>query len=166
MTLAAFDTHYLEDGRASAAAVVFKAWGDGRPSAEYHCMLAGSAAYVPGAFYRRELPGILALVDRIASPLATLVVDGYVTLGTRPGLGRHLFEALGGRIAVIGVAKSEFTGSTAALVLRGLSRRPLYVTAAGLTADTAAARIRAMHGSHRIPTLLRRVDRLARETAG
>lgn len=166
MTLAAFDVHYLNDGRASAAAVVFDAWGDERASAVYHRMRAGAAAYIPGAFFRREMPGILALMDMIAAPPRTLIVDGYVVLSTRPGLGSHLFEALDGRIPVIGVAKSEFAGSDAARVSRGRSGRPLFITAVGMSVETAAACIQAMHGPYRIPTLLRHVDRLAREKAG
>jgi deoxyribonuclease V len=165
MTIAAFDVHYREDGLASAAAVVFAAYGDDFPGAEYHRMLATPAAYVPGAFYRRELPGILALMERIDRPLATLIVDGYVSMGPRPGLGQHLFEALEARIPVIGVAKSRFAGVPAHEVYRGASRRPLYVTAVGMTVAAAAANIQAMHGAHRVPTLLQRVDRLARDMA-
>ncbi len=163
MRIAAFDVHYLEDGRASAAAVVFAAYGDDTAIAAYHRMLARPAAYVPGAFYRRELPGILALMDLIHRPLATLIVDGYVSLGPRPGLGRYLFEALDTQVPVIGVAKSRFQAVPAHEVYRGTSRRPLYVTAAGMAVEEAAAKIQAMHGTHRIPTLLQRVDRLARE---
>lgn len=44
----------------------------------------------------------------------------------------------------------------------GLSQKPLYVTAAGMTATEIAVNIRRMHGSHRIPTLLRMADRLCR----
>ena len=56
MSIAAFDVHYLQDGRASAAAVVFADFGDRVPAAEYHRVMARSAPYVPGAFYKRELP--------------------------------------------------------------------------------------------------------------
>jgi deoxyribonuclease V len=81
-------------------------------------------------------------------------------------LGWHLFDALESKIPVIGVAKSRFEGAPAHEVYRGASRRPLYVTAAGMTLAKAAANIQAMHGAHRIPTLLQRVDRLAREKVG
>jgi deoxyribonuclease V len=50
-------------------------------------------------------------------------------------------------------------------VERGGSAKPLYVTAAGIAAETAAAHVAAMHGAHRIPTLLKLVDRLVREAA-
>jgi len=42
----------------------------------------------------------------------------------------------------------------------------LYVTAAGMRLQEAADRIQRMHGPHRIPTLLKRVDTLARGSAG
>jgi deoxyribonuclease V len=98
------------------------------------------------------------------------VIDGYVWLdgAGRAGLGAYLFEAMHGRAAVVGVAKNTFRRSThAAAVVRSGSRRPLYVTARGLPLEEAAAAVRSMHGAHRIPTLLKLVDRLSRErTAG
>ncbi len=163
MTIAAFDVHYGEGGQASAAAIVFDDFGDSAPAAEYHRLMTRSSPYVPGAFYRRELPALLALLEQIAIPLDTLIVDGYVTLGRHPGLGQHLFEALECAVPVIGVAKSRFKRVPAQALFRGASRRPLYVTAAGSDVIEAAANIKRMHGPHRIPTLLQRVDRLARE---
>lgn len=64
---------------------------------------------------------------------------------------------------VVGVAKTAFKGSSFAVpVLRGSATRPLYVTAAGMDPEMAAGRVRAMHGPHRVPTLLKEVDRLSR----
>ncbi len=166
MSIAAFDVHYLEDGRASAAAVAFADFGDSVPAGEFHRVIARSSPYVPGAFFKRELPAILELLEQITIPLDTLMVDSYVMLGSRPGLGQHLFETLDASIPVIGVAKSRFEGVPAHAIIRGASRRPLFVTAAGIDAAKAAANIRRMHGPHRIPTLLQRVDRLARERTG
>jgi len=70
--------------------------------------------------------------------------------------------ALARNIEVVGVAKSAFAGAAAAEVLRGTSARPLYVTAVGTERAAAAAGVQSMHGDHRIPTLLGRVDALAR----
>lgn len=123
------------------------------------------APYVLGSFYRRELPCLLAVLGKVRGQFHTVVVDGHVWLGpgdTRPGLGAHLHRALGARYPVIGVAKNHFAGNGAIEVLRGHSKRPLYVTAVDHEPAQAAAAIRAMHGDHRVPTLLRRVDRLAR----
>ena len=93
-----------------------------------------------------------------------MIIDGYVWLGgQRPGLGGHLHEVLGQQVAIIGVAKTQFAGAEPVeLVLRGQSRTPLYVSAVGMDLATAASHIRAMHGPHRIPTLLKRVDQLSR----
>jgi deoxyribonuclease V len=74
-----------------------------------------------------------------------------------------LFEAIGDTAAIIGVAKTRFATATSAVeVLRGLSNRPLFVSAVGLSENAAADCIRRMHGENRIPTLLKRVDTLSR----
>ena len=67
--------------------------------------------------------------------------------------------------AVIGVAKAAFERGNAMPVLRGDSGRPLFVTAAGMNGHEAAELIRGMHGPHRVPTLLKRADQLARRRA-
>lgn len=154
--------HGLE---ANAAAVLFHSWGDSVGRREIVARVAPVAEYRPGQFYRRELPCLLALLELVKEPVELLIVDGYVWLGkeSRPGLGAHLYEAQGSTTAVIGVAKSGFAGATGAIpVLRGRSRRPLQVTAAGLDARVAANYIETMHGEHRIPTLLKRADQLSR----
>jgi deoxyribonuclease V len=163
--IAAFDVHYLEDGRVSAAAVILSAYGDAEPIREFTALLPEAAGYIPGEFFRRELPAILALLQKFDRLPDEVLVDGYVTLGDRPGLGDHLFRTLGGRIPVIGVAKSRYRGASGIEVFRGRSARPLYITTAGIDSAAAAERIRRMHGANRIPTLLKRVDRLAREAA-
>jgi deoxyribonuclease V len=165
MIIAAFDVHYLEDGRASGATVLFSGYGDEEPSAVFTRFLPGAADYLPGEFYRRELPSILSLLAQIPRAPAEMIIDGYVMLGERPGLGRHLFDLFGGRIPVIGVAKSKFPGSWGAEVLRGRSIRPLYVTSAGMNRKEASEKIRMMHGPYRIPTLLKRADFAARENS-
>lgn len=164
--IAAFDVNYLPDGRATVAAVLFEDYRDGTPALQYTRSIPETAGYIPGSFYLRELPCILDLAGQINEPLDEMVVDGYVRLGAEPGLGQHLFEIFGAAIPVIGVAKSRFDRSSGQPVFRGASRRPLFVTCAGLDLETASERIRTMHGDHRIPTLLRRVDRLARGLLG
>jgi deoxyribonuclease V len=96
-----------------------------------------------------------------------VVVDAYVWLADdAPGLGARLHEALGEAVPVVGVAKTSFRGATRAVqLLRGTSTQPLYVTAAEMSAETAATHVASMHGAHRIPALLRRVDQLARGLA-
>ncbi len=163
--IAAFDVHYFPDGKASAAAVLFRHYSDATACLTYTVPVDAVFRYVPGQFYRRELPCILRLLHEFQEVPAEMIVDGYLMLAGRPGLGRHLFESLGGKVPVIGVAKSEYRGSTRVEVLRGRSKRPLYVTSAGMDPVDAAERIRSMHGTARIPTLLKYVDRLARGAA-
>jgi deoxyribonuclease V len=150
-----------------AAAVGFAAWSADHASAEVVVTSdAPPAAYVPGAFYQRELPHLLGVLALVPPPIDAVIVDGYVWLEPgKPGLGARLYEALGGATPVIGVAKTRYASATAVEVLRGDSARPLYVTAAGIDATDAAAHLASMAGSHRIPTLLKRVDQLCRGIA-
>jgi deoxyribonuclease V len=149
-----------------AACVLFREWADGAEAS--HVVVRGPPAepYEPGQFYRRELPHLLKVLAEVREPLETVVIDGYVWLGEeKPGLGAHLYEALGRSIPVIGVAKTAFQASPFAVpVLRGQSQRPLFVTAVGVDASAAAECVRGMHGPSRIPTLLNRVDRLCRDS--
>lgn len=159
----AVDVHYRAD-RATAAGVAFDGWKDAVPHHSYRVLIDRVRPYVPGRFYERELPCILALLDQTPRP-EVIVIDGYVTLGPdqRDGLGAHLFRALDEQVAVIGVAKTAFRETPPETELfRGNSARPIYVTAMGIAAQTARDHILGMHGSHRIPTLLRNADQLCR----
>jgi deoxyribonuclease V len=84
--MAAVDVDYREKG-AVAACVGFHAWGDAAPALEVTESIAEVAEYEPGAFYKRELPCVLAVLGRLPSPPTLVVVDGYVWLGgeERPG---------------------------------------------------------------------------------
>jgi deoxyribonuclease V len=161
--LACVDVDYRPCG-AVAACVLFRAWSDSISVEERVQAIAQVEPYQTGQFYRRELPCLLSVLSTVSEPLETIVVDGYVWLGEeQAGLGAHLYEALGRRVPNIGVAKTRFVGAAAETVQRGGSRRPLYVTAAGIDLLTAARHIQSMHGAYRIPTLLRRVDQLCRQ---
>ncbi|MGE5193547.1 MAG: endonuclease V [Deltaproteobacteria bacterium] len=161
--IAALDVHYDDSrSRATGAAVLFENWDAAVPTAEYTGDVENVQPYVPGEFFRRELPCLLALIARIQEPVDLLIIDGYVQLGDRPGLGHVLWERLSKTKPVIGVAKSRFEGAAAVEVIRGDSKTPLFVTAIGIDPAEAASDIRRMHGPYRIPTLLKRVDRLAR----
>jgi deoxyribonuclease V len=165
MMLACVDVDY-RGGGALAAALVFEAWTDERATAELTAHVAEAASYEPGAFFVRELPCLLAVLALITAPLDAIIVDGYVWLAEgRAGLGAKLHEALGATTAIVGVAKTAFHGNTVARsVVRGSSARPLYVTSIGMDPDVAAAHVRSMHGTARIPTLLKSVDRASRVT--
>ena len=157
------DVHYRDSG-AIAAGLWFQSWTDSTSSAQVVLKIERVEPYQSGQFYRRELPCLLAVLEK--GPTAEVVViDGYVWLeGRRPGLGAHLHRGLGEKAAVIGVAKTRYPGAALARELqRGTSRSPLYVTAAGMDVGEAAQHIAEMHGPYRIPTLLKRVDQLCRK---
>lgn len=163
--IAALDAAYRGE-TGLAAAILFETWADSEP-ARIVTAEAQAGAYEPGAFYKRELPVLLAATAAIGAPPSALVIDGYVWLADgAPGLGGHLFAALGETVPVIGAAKTRFRGDDwSAPVTRGRSMRPLYVTAAGMEMGQAAALIAGMHGGARIPTLIARADREARALA-
>lgn len=164
----AIDVDYRADGCAVAAGILFPDWASATIAETVIRTVPAVAPYTPGRFFERELPCLLAVIAALPAPPATVVIDGHAVLDAagRPGLGAHLFAALGGTIPVIGVAKTRFRDTPAeAAVLRGGSSKPLYVTAVGLDAALARARIRDMHGAHRIPTILAAADRACR-TAG
>jgi len=159
------DVQY-EDVAANTACVGLLTWSDANSTLEIvERSESVPAPYEPGQFYKRELPHLLRVIEAVrrSMDVEIVIVDGHVWLHeNRPGLGAHLHHALGARIAVIGVAKSEFRGGVAIPVLRGQSRQPLFVTAAGVDTARAAELVHSMHGPHRIPTLLKRADQLAR----
>lgn len=166
MNILATDVHYDEaSGTARAAGVLFHAWGDAAPSATFTSDIAAVRGYVSGLFFQRELPCLQRLIDEHQLAPDVIVIDGYVHLNaqSRAGLGVHLYEALGRMCPVVGVAKTSFNGVDASWGLkRGGSARPLYVTAIGMSVAQAQAHVAAMHGQHRIPTLLTAVDHACR----
>lgn len=162
----ALDVFYYAD-HAVAAGVLFRNWEDATESASYVEKVTGisMADYIPGEFYKRELPCLFRVIDKLDGLPSVIVIDGYVTLDAtgRPGLGMHLWESLNKKVPVIGIAKSRFVGTSAeSEIYRGQSQRPLFVTAVGIPLEKAKAYTGCMHGKYRIPTLLKRVDQLSR----
>jgi deoxyribonuclease V len=156
--LAIVDVHY-EGERARAACVTAARWEDAVPLKQHTVELEAVAAYAPGEFYKRELPCLLKVLEGVDAEV--IVIDGYVFLDEagRKGLGAHLHDAIGK--PVVGVAKTAFNGSPMAQkVLRGTSKRPLYVTQLGV--PDAPERVQSMHGASRIPTLIALADALSR----
>lgn len=146
------------------AGVLFPRWGSLMPSREYLIEVNNVAPYKSGEFYKRELPSILALLDVVSEPVELIIVDGYVDLEPgHAGIGRHLYEHLGQKVPIIGIAKSRFRSAQAAEVRRH-GTRPLFVTSAGIPQDEAAKHVLSMVGPNRIPDLLKRVDTLTRQS--
>lgn len=160
----AFTDVQYRDTDATAACIVADGWSAEAASAEWTTLISPIAPYEPGAFYKRELPCLLEVLRR-APPLTHVVIDGYVWLDTQrgPGLGARLYDALGGRTPVIGLAKTAYKGSEMAVpVLRPGSAKPLFLTCIGVEEAQALQLVSQLHGAHRLPTLVKRVDSLAR----
>lgn len=157
---------YYYDNHAVAAGILFTNWTDSIPTAQYSAVIPEKEPYIPGQFYRRELPCILKVLERVSESVEVILIDGYVWLDNfkSPGLGWYLYDRLNRKIPVIGIAKSRYKRSNVANeVIRGNSRKPLYVTAVGIDQRLAAANIAQMHGKFRIPTLLKKVDQASKD---
>jgi deoxyribonuclease V len=160
---AALDVHYHRD-LATAACVTFESWSDGEALQTFRVSVPGVRPYRPGRFFERELPPLLAVLERSGKRFSHIIIDGYVHLKDNTmGLGAHLHKALPYPAVVIGVAKNPLAvAERTVAVSRGRSTKPLFISAIGWKLEDAAAAISDMHGPYRIPTLLRLADRIAR----
>lgn len=162
-TTACFDVYYY-NGHARACSIVFKSVPHEKVLASYCEIISPVHRYIPGQFYKRELPCILKVYEKINENFDLIIIDGFVTLGNRKkGLGAYLYESLGRKKPIIGVAKTFYYGCDDYISLyRGKSRRPLYITSIGVGLDSAAEFVKNLSGMGRIPDILKRVDRLSR----
>lgn len=165
--IACLDAYYPLDaqGRGVVACVTANSWSDQDPLLCFTASFSGAHSYQPGQLFRRELPGLILALQRLPKLPEVVVVDAFVWLGNfdRPGLGGRLYEALGRRCTVIGVAKTwHREAAPCKAITRGDSCKPLFISAAGVELDEAAENVRSMHGNFRIPTLLKMADRLSR----
>jgi deoxyribonuclease V len=161
--ISAFDVHYIND-TATTACVCFDSWTDSTSRQDFIEITRNAAPYEPGNFYKRELPCIVSLLEKHNLRPVSIVIDGYVWLDEKQiGLGGHLFNKLGGKTQIVGVAKTKFkTHPKVKEIFRGKSQTSLYITAIGIDLDQAAQNIENMDGQFRLPTLLKRADQLCR----
>lgn len=153
------------NSEAYIAGVVFENWSDIEESAIYKSKINDIEEYEPGKFYRRELPCILKLIQEHNLKPDTIVIDGFVWLDGefKPGLGAYLYYALDCKVPIIGVAKKSFADiSSKFKLLRGKSKKPLFITCSGIEIEEAIANIKIMYGENRIPILLKKADQLCR----
>jgi deoxyribonuclease V len=165
--IVAIDVHYKEN-TAKAVGALIQNWGDAAAVQHVISYIGSVEEYEPGAFYKRELPCIMDVLNQIdLSAVTYIVVDGFVVLDDmgKPGLGAYVYESLNHKVPVIGVAKSNFHQNLKNVipVLRGESNNPLYVTAVGIDLQQAAGFIKSMHGEFRLPAVLKEMDRITKE---
>ncbi|SHL30560.1 endonuclease V [Flavobacterium chilense] len=163
----AFDTYYF-DGKAKTVCLEFLNWNESENYKVHTEIIENVEDYVPGEFYRRELPCILSLLNQIdLKTVQVIIIDGFVYLDDdkKYGLGGHLYEKLNREIPIIGVAKTNFASieKDKKALVRGDSKKPLYVTAIGIDLEDAFEKVESMAGEFRIPTLLKEMDRLTKE---
>lgn len=164
----ALDVAY-HDRHAVVGVVRFREWDSAEPSSWSTIICPAADAYIPGEFYRRELPCLVRGLESVTPDYTHVLIDGYVHLHKilGKGLGQHVHDYLAGRGVVIGVAKSPLAMARNFVpVLRGRSRRPLFVSAVGTDRSAAAGIIARMHGRYRLPTMIRYADRLAGRSTG
>lgn len=164
-----FDSYYTK-GFVTTACIGITEWRSEDVEFEKINHSEITSEYVSGQFYRRELPRILELLKGVKLKNNDFVViDGYVYLDDleTKGLGGYLFEKLGNSIPVIGVAKNRYKsiGENCIELLRGKSRKPLYITSAGIKVVEASEKILSMRGEFRIPKMLKAVDTMSRKEA-
>ena len=156
----AFDTFYFEN---KAKTVCLKFDYTEKNLTTYSEIIENCNEYIPGEFYRRELPCIISLLKQInTKDVNLIIVDGFVYLDDnfKMGLGAHLFKSLQNKIPIIGVAKTNFATieELKISVFRGKSKKPLYVSSIGIGLKEAAKMIEDMDGEYRIPNLLKTLD--------
>lgn len=163
----AFDTYYF-DGKAKTVCLEFTEWNQSENFKIHTEIIENFEEYIPGEFYRRELPCIMSLLKQFdLKDIKYIVVDGFVYLDDEKkyGLGGYLYEKLNKEIPIIGVAKTNFASieKHKRTLLRGNSKKPLFVTAIGIELDDAFRKVESMAGEFRMPTLLKEMDRLTKE---
>lgn len=181
-TVAGLDVAYAENGDHLAAAVtvldartltvVDAAVVTGRPAFDY----------IPGLFAFRELPALLAALDRLSAPPDLLVCDGHgLAHPRRFGLACHLGVITG--LPAIGVGKTPLIGTwdppgeqrgdssplrdgpeTVGRVVRTRSHvKPVFVSVGHrMSLDNACAQVLALTPCYRLPETTRQADRMCR----
>jgi deoxyribonuclease V len=163
----AFDTYYF-DQKAKTICLEFAEWNEDKNFKVHSEIIDNVEEYIPGEFYKRELPCILSLLKQIdLSTIEVIIVDGFVYLNdeNKYGLGGYLYEKLNKEIPIIGVAKTNFASieKNKKALFRGDSKKPLYITSIGIDLDEAYKKVESMAGEYRFPTLLKELDRLSKE---
>lgn len=158
----AIDVYYFEN-KAKSVGLIFNDWNDDQAKETVFTYVENVEEYESGAFYKRELPCILQLLEKIdLTTIQIIIIDGYVYLNDdkKLGMGGYLYESLEHQIPIIGVAKHPFHNNKKNVreVYRGESKNPLYVSAVGIDIIEAAEQIQHMSGTFRVPKLLKLLD--------
>ena len=165
--LLAIDVKYKDKGTAKAVGVLFD-WEDENPQEVVIKEVVEVNDYIPGQFYKRELPCIQEIIKEVnLNEIESIIVDGHVYIDNHKafGLGGYVYKEYKEQIPVIGVAKSPFyaNSETVEEVYRGKSKYPLYISSIGIETPLVAENVKNMKGDYRMPTLLKTLDQLTKE---
>lgn len=163
--LLAIDIHYKAT-YAKCVGVLFN-WEDESPNDTIITTVKEVQPYIPGEFYKRELPCVLKVIEKVnLATLEAIIVDGHVYVDNEKkfGLGGYLWKALDEKVPIIGIAKKPFvnTDKVSTPILRGNSTKPLFISSIGIAHEDVLQKVKLLHGAHRMPTLLKEMDRLTK----
>ncbi|MDR7332055.1 endonuclease V [Roseateles asaccharophilus] len=156
---------HFDAAQAQVAAIAFETWDSPEPTKTYLSHIAHVEKAPRGELDLRGLTCVMQLLREHKLEPELILIDGFVHLDSDeiPGLGQHLFLALGGMTPVIGISKTGRPGLSSQFeVMREEEAKPLIVTCAGIDIGAAKARLRAMHGRKVVPTLMKLALRLAK----
>ncbi|MGW5011210.1 deoxyribonuclease V [Micromonospora chalcea] len=181
-TVAGLDVAYAQDGDLLAAAVTVLDAVSLAVVDEAVCVGRPAFPYVPGLFAFREMPALLAALDRLTVRPELLVCDGHgLAHPRRFGLACHLGLVTG--LPAIGVGKTPLVGSwtgpgpergdsadlcdegdVVGRVLRTREGvRPVFVSVGHrMGLDNAVERVLALTPRYRLPETTRTADQLCR----
>jgi deoxyribonuclease V len=182
-TVAGLDVSYATGSDRVVAAAVVADVATGRIIEEVTAEGVASFPYVPGLLAFREAPILLAVLERLHTPVGLLLCDGQgIAHPRRCGVACHLGVSTG--IPAIGCAKNHLTGEhrepgprrgdRAPLVENGdvLGHalrtqdgvRPVYVSPGHrIGVDQAADLVMLLCRTARLPDPLRRADHISRQ---
>ncbi len=163
MTGLTFDVYYYEKF-AHVAGILFECGKEEKTIKKYTKIVYEVNPYIPGEFYKRELPCILSLLKDINETYDFILLDSYVYIKeNHKGLGAYLYEYLDKTIPIMGLAKNHFKDVENYRELeRGKSKKKLYITSAGIDLDFSYNLIKNMEGQYRLPDIIKEVDKLSR----
>ena len=181
-TVAGLDVAYADGDESLVAAVVVLDAGTLAPVDEAVVVGRPAFPYVPGLFAFREVPALLAALDRLTVRPDLLVCDGHgLAHPRRFGLACHLGVLTG--LPALGVGKTHLTGDwvmpgerrgdaspitldgvTVGTVLRTQDRvRPVFVSPGHrVSVAGATARVLALARRFRLPETTRAADHACR----
>ena len=160
---------YYDKQIAHAACIEFLNWNDKDPARTIVVPTGVPSVYRPGRFFERELPCLLAVLEKAGQRYEVLIIDGYVYLKAPVvhGLGSRLEQALPYSPVVVGIAKNPLrVADRFVSITRGRSTRPLFISSVNMPVKRAAELVTGMDGPFRIPTLIRLADRACRGGTG